>query len=312
MKDKLGRDIDYLRISLTDRCNLSCIYCKGNSEHKKELSVADIERIVKVFALCGIKKVRLTGGEPLLRDDIAEIIRRIKSIDGIKKIVLTTNGILLKKYAKVLKDAGLSAVNISLDTTDERQYLELTGADKLKDVFEGIKQAQKVGLSPIRINSVLIKGKNDSSAEELVNLARDNEIDVRFIELMPFTEEGQNEEKIVKGDEILSQFPLLIPTESKAEKSVARYFTADGFKGRIGLITPVSNKFCSECNRIRLLSDGKVRPCLGDGKEVDLMPIIDDKEKLLEAIKETIFNKPANHSFSCDYGKFHSMNQIGG
>lgn len=312
MKDKLGRDIDYLRISLTDRCNLSCIYCKGNSEHKKELSVSDIERIVKAFALCGIKKVRLTGGEPLLRDDIAEIIRRIKSIDGIKKIVLTTNGILLKKYAKELKDAGLSAVNISLDTTDERQYLELTGADKLKDVFEGIKQAQKVGLSPIRINSVLIKGKNDSSAEELVNLARDNEIDVRFIELMPFTEEGQNEEKIVKGDEILSQFPLLIPTESKAEKSVARYFTADGFKGRIGLITPVSNKFCSECNRIRLLSDGKVRPCLGDGKEVDLMPIIDDKEKLLEAIKETIFNKPANHSFSCDYGKFHSMNQIGG
>lgn len=312
MKDKLGRDIDYLRISLTDRCNLSCIYCKGNSEHKKELSAFDIERIVQAFALCGIKKVRLTGGEPLLRADIAEIIRKIKSIDGIKKIVLTTNGILLKKYAKELKAAGLSAVNISLDTTDERQYLELTGADKLKDVFEGIKEAQRVGLSPIRINSVLIKGKNDSSAEELVGLARGNEIDVRFIELMPFTEEGQNEEKIVTGDEILSQFPFLTPTESKAEKSVARYFTADGFKGRIGLITPVSNKFCSECNRIRLLSDGKVRPCLGDSKEVDLMPFIDDKKKLLEAIKETIFNKPANHSFSCDYGKFHSMNQIGG
>ncbi len=312
MKDKLGRDIEYLRISLTDRCNLSCIYCKSNSEHKNELSVSQIEKIVKAFALCGIKKVRLTGGEPLLRKDIAELTRKIKDIDGIEKTVLTTNGILLKKYAKELKDAGLSAVNISLDTTDEKQYLELTGANRLNEVFEGIKEAQRVGLFPVRINSVLIKGKNDDSAEKLINLARESEIDVRFIELMPFTKEGQNEEKIVTGDEILSRFPYLTPIEVKGEKSVARYFTADGFKGRIGLITPVSNKFCSKCNRIRLLSDGKIRPCLGDEKEVDLMPFIDDDDKLLKVIKDTIFNKPAKHSFSCEYGKFHSMNQIGG
>jgi len=312
MKDKLGRDIEYLRISLTDRCNLSCIYCKSNSEHKNELSVSQIEKIVKAFAQCGIKKVRLTGGEPLLRNDIALITRKISNIDGIEKIVLTTNGILLKKYAKKLKDAGLSAVNISLDTTDEKQYYELTGANSLKEVFEGIKEAQRVGLFPVRINSVLIKGKNDDSAEKLINLAKESEIDVRFIELMPFTKEGQNEDKIITGDEILSRFPYLTPIESKGEKSVARYFTADGFKGRIGLITPVSNKFCSKCNRIRLLSDGKIRPCLGDEKEVDLMPFIDDDEKLLQIIKDTIFNKPANHSFSCEYGKFHSMNQIGG
>lgn len=312
MKDKLGRDIEYLRISLTDRCNLSCIYCKSNSEHKNELSVSQIEKIVKAFALCGIKKVRLTGGEPLLRNDIALITRKIRNIDGIEKIVLTTNGILLKKYAQELKSAGLSAVNISLDTTDEKQYYELTGADSLNEVFEGIKEAQRVGLFPVRINSVLIKGKNDDSAEELIKLAKESEIDVRFIELMPFTKEGQNEDKIITGDEILSRFPYLTPIESKAEKSVARYFTADGFKGRIGLITPVSNKFCSKCNRIRLLSDGKIRPCLGDEKEVDLMPFIDDDEKLLQIIKDTIFNKPAKHSFSCEYGKFHSMNQIGG
>ncbi len=312
MKDKLGRDIDYLRISLTDRCNLSCIYCKGNSAHKNELTVSQIEKIVRAFSLCGIKKVRLTGGEPLLREDIADIIKRLKNIEGIEKIVLTTNGILLKKYAKTLKEAGLSAVNISLDTTDNKQYLELTGADKLNDVFEGIKEAQRASLSPIRINSVLIKGKNDNSAEKLIELAKNNKIDVRFIELMPFTKEGQKEEQIVTGDEILSRFPELVPIESKGEKSVARYFTADGYKGRIGLITPVSNKFCSQCNRIRLLSDGKVRPCLGDEKEIDLMPFIDDEEKLLKAIREAIFNKPVNHSFSCEYGKFHSMNQIGG
>ncbi len=312
MKDKTGRDIDYLRISLTDKCNLSCIYCKGSEKHKKELSVSEIEKIVKGFAFCGIKKVRLTGGEPLLRRDIAEIIRSLKKIDGIEKIVLTTNGILLKAYAKELKNAGLSAVNISLDTTDQKKYAELTGADKLRDVFEGIKAAQEVGLSPVRINSVLIKGKNDDSAKELISLAKHNEIDVRFIELMPFTKEGRDEDKIVTGDEILNLFPELTPIETKDEKSVARYFTAKGFKGRIGLITPVSNKFCSKCNRIRLLSDGKVRPCLGDEKEIDLMPFIDNEAKLLEAIKYAIMNKPTNHSFNCEYGNFHSMNQIGG
>lgn len=312
MKDKFGREIDYLRISLTDRCNLSCIYCKGNEPHKQELSVLQIEKIVKGFACYGIRKVRLTGGEPLLRKDIAEVVKRIKNIEGIEKIVLTTNGILLKKYARQLKQAGLSAVNISLDTTDEKQYFDLTGADKLKDVFEGIEEAKAAGLSPIRINSVLIKGKNDNCAKELIRLAENNDLDVRFIELMPFTKEGQNGEKIVTGEEILSRFPMLEPTDGADEKSVAKYFTADGFKGRVGLITPVSNKFCSRCNRIRLLSDGKVRPCLGDGKEVDLMPFIDDEEMLLEKIKGAIFNKPANHSFSCEYGNFHSMNQIGG
>ena len=312
MKDKLGRDIDYLRVSLTDRCNLSCIYCKGNAEHKKELSADDIEKIVKCFALCGIKKVRLTGGEPLLRNDIAEITKKLKSIDGIEKIVLTTNGVLLKKYAASLKEAGLSAVNISLDTTNEKEYFELTGADKLKDVFEGIKEAQKVGLFPVRINSVLINGKNDASAKELIDIAKNFDIDVRFIELMPFSDEGHDEKKVVKGEDILKRFPYLVPVESDSEKSVARYFTAENFKGRVGLITPVSHKFCSKCNRIRVLSDGKVRPCLGDDKEIDLMPFIDNEEKLLEAIKNAIFNKPANHSFNCDYGKFHSMNRIGG
>ena len=312
MKDKLGREMDYLRISLTDKCNLNCVYCKGGSEHTKELSCGQIIKIVKAFACCGIRKVRLTGGEPLLRSDITEIIESIKEIDGIEKIVLTTNGVFLKKYAAKLKAAGLSAVNISLDTTDRKKYFELTGADKLNDVFEGIKEAQRVGLTPVRINSVLIKGRNDDSAEALVRLAEKNNIDVRFVELMPFTKEGQSEEKIVTGDEILKLFPKLTPIKNDGDKSVARYFTAEGFKGRVGLITPVSNKFCSECNRIRLLSDGKVRPCLGDVTEVDLVPFINDENELFEQIRDIIYNKPANHSFLCDYGKFHSMNRIGG
>ena len=316
MIDSYGRKINYLRVSVTKRCNLNCSYCGAcNEKDNTELTAEQIEKIVRAFADCGITKVRLTGGEPLVRRDICDIAERISGIDGIKKLALTTNGIMLKELAPSLKDAGVTAVNISLDTTDPEQYKQLTGFDGLQKVFDGIAECEKVGLSPLRLNAVLIKGQNDSQAESLINIARNRKIDVRFIELMPFSDEGENESLIIKGEDILKQFPFLKPISSDKtdfEKSVAKYYEADNFKGRIGFITPISDKFCSNCNRIRLLSDGKVKVCLGNEEVIDLMDVIDNEELLRERVREAILSKPMEHKFSCGYGKNHGLNKIGG
>ena len=316
MIDSYGRKINYLRVSVTKRCNLNCSYCGAcNEKDNTELTAEQIENIVRAFAHCGITKVRLTGGEPLVRRDICDIAERISRIDGIKKLALTTNGIRLKELAPSLKDAGVTAVNISLDTTDPEQYKQLTGFDGLRKVFDGIAECEKVGLSPLRLNAVLIKGQNDSQAENLINIARNRKIDVRFIELMPFSDEGENESLIIKGEDILKQFPFLKPISSDKtdfEKSVAKYYEADNFKGRIGFITPISDKFCSNCNRIRLLSDGKVKVCLGNEEVIDLMDVIDNEELLRERVRQAILSKPMEHKFSCGYGKNHGLNKIGG
>lgn len=316
MIDSYGRKINYLRVSVTKRCNLNCSYCGAcNEKDDTELTAEQTEKIVRAFADCGITKVRLTGGEPLVRKDICDIAERISRIDGIKKLALTTNGIRLKEFAKPLKDAGVTAVNISLDTIDPQQYKTLTGYYGLSKVFDGINECEKVGLSPIRLNAVLIKGQNDSQAESLINIAKSRKIDVRFIELMPFSDEGENEKLVIKGEDILKQFPDLRPvttSESDFEKSVARYYEADGFKGKIGFITPISDKFCSECNRIRLLSDGKVKACLGNDEVIDLMDVIDNEELLTKRVREAIISKPMEHKFSCGYGASHGLNKIGG
>lgn len=316
MIDNYGRKINYLRVSVTKRCNLNCSYCGAQNEKAdNELSAEQIEKIVRIFAQFGINKVRLTGGEPLVRSDICDIAERISKIEGIKKLALTTNGIELKRYAEPLKKAGVTAINISLDTTDREQFRQITGYDGLHRVFEGIESCEKAGLSPIRLNSVLIRGQNEESAESLINIAKDKKIDVRFIELMPFSDEGENEKLVIKGEEILKRFPFLKPIHREGtdfEKSVARYYESAGFKGRIGLITPVSEKFCNECNRIRILSDGKVRPCLGNDEVFDLTEVIDNEELLKDRIKTAIMSKPMEHKFSCGYGNSHGLNKIGG
>lgn len=316
MIDNYGRKINYLRVSVTKRCNLNCSYCGARNEKADELTAEEFEKAVRAFASCGITKVRLTGGEPLVRKDITEIARRIGSIDGIEKLAVTTNGILLKEYAKELKSAGVTAVNISLDTTDREQFKEITGYDGLYKVFEGIEECERVGLSPIRLNAVLTRGKNENEAEKLINIARDRKIDVRFIELMPFSADGEKNELVIKGEEILKRFPQLKPFVKEGtgdfEKSVAKYYTAENFKGRVGFITPVSDRFCSECNRIRLLSDGKVKPCLGNSDVFDIREFLSDEERLREEIEKIILSKPREHSFSCGYGNRHGLNLIGG
>lgn len=311
MKDNFGREITYLRVSVTQRCNLNCVYCGKSDCAKKEteLSPGTIEKLVRAFVKCGINKVRITGGEPLVRNDICEIAERIQSIEGVETLALTTNGVYLSQYAKDLKKAGLDSVNISLDSTDGSTYRHLTGADVLKKVLDGIDEAEKAGLSPIKINAVLMKGVNDDGAGKLINLAKDRNIDVRFIELMPFSDEGENASLIVTGDDILREFTFLKPIDYK--EGTARYYSAEGFKGRVGLINPITQKFCSECNRIRLLSDGKVKPCLGYDTAYDIMKFIENEDRLTEEIKNIILKKPAGHSFESS-GAGHGLNRTGG
>ncbi len=311
MKDNYGREINYLRVSVTQRCNLNCVYCGKDSCAKKEseLSPEEIYKAVKAFAACGIKKVRITGGEPLLREDICEIIAAVRRIPEICTLSLTTNGVLLKKYAHRLKEAGLDSVNISLDTLDREKYKTMTGADALESVIEGINSAQLEGLNPVKINAVLIKDINADDAEKLINIAKDNYIDIRFIELMPFSDSGAQKDKVVTGRSLLQKFPYLIPLPESS--GTARYYTADGFKGKVGFIDPISRKFCRECSRIRLLSSGMVKPCLGYDASYDIMPYLNDEEKLIEQIKKIIISKPAGHSFE-ESGPSYGLNKTGG
>ncbi|MBQ9551469.1 MAG: GTP 3',8-cyclase MoaA [Clostridia bacterium] len=311
MKDRFGREISYLRISVTQRCNLNCVYCGKTDCAKKaaELPPESYYKIAKAFAECGIKKIRVTGGEPLVRRDVCEIVRLLRSIPQIETLALTTNGVYLKQTAKELKAAGLDSVNISLDSTDGSTYRHMTGADVLEKVLAGIDEAEHVGLSPIKINAVLMKGVNSDGAGQLIDLARERKIDVRFIELMPFSNEGEDRSRIVTGDEILRRFPFLKPVAS--EDGTATCYSAEGFRGRVGLISPVSHKFCSACNRVRLLCDGRVKPCLGYDAAYDVTPFLNDEETLRKEIEKIIMKKPAGHSFGSQSAA-HGLNQTGG
>ncbi|MBR2732477.1 MAG: GTP 3',8-cyclase MoaA [Clostridia bacterium] len=311
MKDNFGREITYLRVSVTQRCNLNCVYCGKTDCAKKEteLSPATIRQLVRAFVACGIKKVRITGGEPLVRNDLCEIIAGIRSIGGVETCALTTNGVYLAQAAGALKAAGLDSVNISLDSTDGSTYRHLTGADMLKKVLAGLDEAERVGLRPIKVNAVLMKGVNSDGAGALIDLARRLRIDVRFIELMPFSAQGEDAALRVTGDEILTQFPFLRPLDPA--DGVAQYYAGEGFAGRVGLIRPITRKFCAGCNRIRLLSDGSVKPCLGYDTAYPLLPFLGDDERLREEIRQIILKKPAGHSFE-NQTAGHGLNRTGG
>ena len=311
MLDSLHREVNYLRVSVTQRCNLNCLYCGSAAPESRELSAAEIDTIVSVCAKLGIKKVRLTGGEPLLRRDITDIAARIHTIKGVGYLAMTTNGTLLAGYASDLKKAGLNAVNISLDTLDAAQYRRMTGADALQNVLAGVDAALSAGFEHVRINSVLMRGENETAADQLIAFAKHRTVDVRFIELMPFADPARNGEKIIKAKELLARFPFQA-AENDAEDGVANYYTLPGFKGRIGFITPLSNQFCDKCNRIRLLSDGKLRPCLGHEATYDLLPVLDDPMQLENAIRRAILSKPAGHTFACASENLYAMNKIGG
>lgn len=299
MLDKRGRTIDYLRVSLTDRCNLRCVYCmpeKGIEKkcHDDILRFEEVEKIITACAALGVKKVRFTGGEPLLLKGLDKLIRHTADIDSINDISLTTNGILLYDMAEDLKKAGLRRVNISLDTLNADKFKKITRSGDINKVFKAIEKCIELEMLPVKINVVLMKGINDDEIGDFVNMTLDKPIQIRFIELMPIGEGLKYYEACkMKVDDILVRFPKLIPV--KDDSKVASVYKIPGAKGSVGLISPVSCKFCSDCNRIRLTSTGTIKPCLHSLEEINLKPYLNDEKKLIEVISDAVYNKPQEH-----------------
>ena len=309
MKDSFGREINYLRISVTQRCNFHCAYCGAAVPDARELTPEQFARFARAFARAGITKIRLTGGEPLIREDLADIAAAVREAAAPETLAVTTNGFLLADQAAALKQAGVNAVNISLDTLDKECFRRMTGRDALSAVLAGVEAALAQDFRRVKINAVLLRGVNDGDAQKLVALAKDCPLDVRFIELMPTGNGEDYRQRLIPSGELLARFPELSPIPG--EDGAAEYYTAEGFRGRIGLISPVSHKFCNACCRIRLLADGRVKPCLGQKETYDLLPLLDDPDRLYEAICQCIQKKPAGHHFEKAEG-LAPMNQIGG
>ncbi|MBQ7991592.1 MAG: GTP 3',8-cyclase MoaA [Solobacterium sp.] len=308
MIDSFGRKIDYLRISVTDLCNLRCVYCMPEGTVKTEMSeiltFEEIAQTVRAAAACGITKIRLTGGEPTVRKDIVSLVRMLSQIEGIEEIRMTSNGILLSEMASDLKAAGLCGVNISLDTLNAGRFKKIAGTDALEKVMAGIQASLDAGLCT-KINTVLQKGVNDDEWQDLIRLSENRKLDVRFIELMPI---GQGRYGTgIDNDELLQKisqtWPRVTPDESFHGNGPARYVHIDGFMGSTGFISAIHGKFCHECNRLRLTSKGLLKPCLCYGDSVEIKSILrqcpeeERHEKLVNAFTEAVKKKPEAHCF---------------
>lgn len=308
MRDSFGRNIDYMRISITDRCNLRCRYCMPEGIElvlmKKILTYEELEIIGQAAARAGIRKLKITGGEPLARLGCPELIGKLNRISGIEQVTMTTNGVLLGKYLPELIENGLAAVNISLDTLDREKYREITGRDELDNVLESIRLALDAGLH-VKINSVLQKGMNDGEWLELANLTKKYPLDVRFIEMMPIGYGKKYEtvynEDILEG--LKRQYPDIREDLSVHGNGPAVYYRIPGAKGSVGLISAMHGKFCGYCNRIRLTAQGKIKPCLCFEDSVDIYELVKEPdrkkavEQVYQAIAKAIRIKPANHRF---------------
>ena len=320
MQDKYGRKITYLRISLTDKCNCHCRYCRplknDDSLIVNKLSDEELALCIKAAVDIGINKIRLTGGEPLLRDDIIDIIRKIKNIDGVEEICITTNGILLPKYAAELKKAGANRINISIDSLNKDKYNYITGGANLDNALKGLYAALETGFDKIKINTVLIGNFNEDEVVDFAKLTLDQPLDVRFIELMPMYDSGDfNENSFIPCSTVLDKLneANIHFSELPHNSGVARLYKIENSKGKIGLISPVSNHFCSECNRIRITSDGKLKPCLHSSDEISIKNL--DYENIKKKLCDTILSKPKEHdklSYRERSKSGRNMNQIGG
>ncbi len=300
--DKFNRIIDYVRISVTDRCNLRCRYCVNEAfpymPHAKILRYEEIIRFVRACAELGVTKIRLTGGEPLVKLDIDFLIKEINAIEGINDISLTTNGVYLGKKARQLKDAGLRRVNISLDTLQPERFAYITRVDAYKEVLESIEKAKDMGFNPVKINTVIIKGFNDDEILDFAKFAKVWDVEVRFIEFMPFGESTLwDNTKIIPSheiEELIRKSYTLAPSPSSS-KGPAKMFTMVGSFGRIGFISPMSTHICKECNRLRLTSNGMVKPCLLSDTEFDVKQLLRNNatdDELKEFISRCVREKP--------------------
>jgi len=334
MKDSHGRVIDYLRISLTDKCNFRCIYCMPAEGvcpmgHDELLRIEEIEAITRVATRIGIKSVRLTGGEPLVRKGVVDLVQALNDMPEIENISMTTNGVLLPKMADDLKRAGLSRVNISLDTLDPEQFEFITRVGKIESTLAGIDAALEAGVNPVKINAVTVRSLNQDFLA-FAKLSIDRPLHVRFIEYMPVGTStgsdgtGWGKQDVVPSEELLGiinerareeGLPELVPAGND-DKPIgwgpARYFEFPGAKGTVGFISPLSRHFCSECNRLRLTADGKLRPCLFSDREVDVRTALREggEEAVYNCFLEALNLKPDEHHDKV--GTERNMSQIGG
>jgi len=325
--DSFGRNINYLRVSVTDRCNLRCIYCMPpegvpQMPHSEVLSYEEIRAVVQAAAELGINKIRLTGGEPMVRADLPKLIRMLSGVEGIQELSLTTNGVLLKEYALELKRAGLTRVNVSLDTLKPDRFRYITRLGKLEAVLGGIEAAKEAGFELVKINTVVMRGINDDEILDFARMTYEDGWHIRFIELMPF----KGVAEFVPSSELRQRVSPLGKLEPCSDfggisgNGPATYYRLAGAKGTIGFISPLSEtSFCSRCNRIRLTSDGKLRPCLLGEEEVDLKAVLRSDfigasiEELKRLIVKAVASKPEHHLGQGNIKLVNrKMSQIGG
>lgn len=326
MYDRYRRQINYLRISVTDRCNLRCVYCMPpqgvkSVPHAQVLTIEEITRVVEAGIPVGIRKVRLSGGEPLIRRGILHLVEKLRGIHQIDDIALTTNGILLEKMAGDLKSAGLNRVNISLDTLKPSRYRAITRGGNLDQVWRGINAALDKGLHPVKINTVAIRGFNDDELLQLARLTIDRPLHVRFIELMPIGISGSwARERYIPTEEVKAlvnrELGNLVEEKKVEGNGPARYGRLPGATGTVGFISAVSDHFCARCNRLRLTATGQLRPCLFSRRETDIKQALRSHagiEELTGIIRETILNKPERHDLAAGWeDDDRIMSQIGG
>lgn len=322
--DSIGRRLKYLRISVTDRCNFRCKYCMPDNDFTM-LECADILRYedilfaAEVFAELGVNRIRVTGGEPLVRKGLCTFLSKLTKINGINEVMMTTNGALLEKYLDDLINAGVKRLNISLDSLKKDRNQYITGVDRTDDVISGIKLASQSALKPLKVNTVIIRDFNDDELDDFAKMAADYNIIWRFIEFMPIGNSHEwNEKSIVTGSEIISRLEKFEPVQLKRDENsgpAVNYKLNNG--ATIGIITPISNHFCSDCDKLRLTSDGKIRPCLLSDKEIDIKGILKErnKDELINVIKSTFKIRDKEHSVSTKDEKVEfkrTMSKIGG
>lgn len=323
MKDNFGRSINYLRLSITDRCNLRCRYCMpvdgvGQRQHDDILRYDEMLRIVAAATTLGIRKVRVTGGEPLIRKGVVGFLQQLAGLKGIEEIALTTNGILLTDYAQALSDAGVNRLNISLDSLNPTTFNEITRGGDLDRVLKGIDKAEQAGIK-IKLNMVAMRGVNDNEILDFADLSIHHNWSVRFIEYMPTIREQHWQQRIISGADILDllkQYHQIEPLSTDHFCGPARPFRVAGASGTIGIITPMSDHFCGSCNRIRVTSTGQAKSCLMSDEMTDLRPFLGNRQQteLIDTLKKVICGKPEYHRLGSDPDSTtpFSMSSIGG
>lgn len=326
MQDGFGRRIEYLRISVTDKCNLRCVYCMPEEglpwlRRDELLSYEEIAEIVSAMAPMGLRRIRITGGEPLVRRDLATLVRKLRAIGGIDDIALSTNAVLLDEQAVALRDAGIDRLNVSLDSLrPERIDAISRRPGSAEAIFRGLAAAERAGFSPIKLNCVVMRGRNDDEVADFAAVTRDRPWHVRFIEVMPTGDNlGVSRDEFVSADEILeavARIGALEPVAGPAGNGPARYFAFPGAAGTVGVITPMSHNYCERCNRMRLTADGQLRPCLFGSIQTNLRDPLRRGDPIEPLVRQTLRIKPERHwlvqGSDAGSGGLLALSQVGG